>query len=382
MESEFQAGQFKSNHHNKLYEYKSFLPALINRSYQWKDNRIPVLLEEATRLLGELNAYSTLLPDVDFSIKMHIRNEAVKSSRIEGTQTGMDEAVLPEEEISPEKRNDWQEVQNYIAALNSSIEMVKTIPLSMRLIKDAHKILLRGVRGQIKQPGEIRISQNWIGGANLQTAFFIPPHPDDLANLTKDLEFFWHNPNLLMPNLIKIAISHYQFETIHPFSDGNGRIGRLLITLQLIEMDILKKPTLYISDFFERNKGSYYDSLTLVRARNDLDQWILFFLTAVAETAKKGISTFGTIIALKAEYEKVILNLGGRRAKLAHRLLMELFSDPIVTSARAARLLGVSVSSANILVNELHRLEVLKELTGFSRNRIFRLNRYLELFNG
>ncbi len=375
----FIAGGYKKYFFGKDHEYQSFVPSLVNQPYEWSDKRIPVLLEEAVRLVGELNAYSVLVPDVDFFIQMHVRNEALKSSRIEGTRTEMDEAILPEEEISPEKRNDWLEVQNYIKALNYSISRLKELPICMRLLQEAHDILLTGVRGEHKRPGAIRESQNWIGGANIQTAAFIPPHPNDLPDLTKDLELFWHNKGLNMPHLIRMAISHYQFETVHPFLDGNGRIGRLLITLHLIELGVLKKPVLYLSDFFERNKGQYYDALTFVRTRNDMDQWILFFLTAIIETAKKGKDTFERIIALRKQYEQRIMELG-RRAKLAHALLMKLFSDPAINTANAAKILNISVSAANTLINKLSHMEVLKEVTGFSRNRIFVLQEYLDLF--
>jgi len=378
-QDKFISGVYKKNFTGKDYEYKSFIPTPINQPYKWQDQRIPVFLEEAMRLVGELNAYSILVPKVDFFIQMHVRNEAVKSSQIEGTRTGMDEAILPEEEIDPEKRDDWEEVQNYIKAMDKSIVRLKELPVSMRLLQEAHKILLSGVRGEHKQPGEIRQAQNWVGGTNIQNAAFIPPSPDDMIESLRDLEFFWHNKGLNMPNLIKMAISHYQFETIHPFNDGNGRIGRMLIGLHLIELGILRKPTLYLSDFFERNKSAYYDSLTFVRERNDLDQWIIFFLSAVIETAKKGKDTFEKIIELRSRYEKKILELG-RRAKLADKLLLELFSAPAFRVSDAAKYLNNSVAGTNRLIGEMERVGIIKEITGFSRNRIFVLYEYLELF--
>jgi Fic family protein len=377
--SKYQAGYYKKHFHNKEYEYKSFFPTPVNDPYQWEDKRVPVLLEDAVRLLGELNAYSILIPDVDFFIAMHVRNEALKSSRIEGTRTEMDEAILPEEEIAPEKRDDWIEVQNYIKALNMSIEKLKELPICMRLLKDAHKILFSGVRGAHKQPGEIRTSQNWIGGTNIKTASFIPPHQDDLPEILKDFEYFLHNKSLLMPHLIQIAIAHYQFETIHPFSDGNGRIGRLLITLHLVDLGILKKPTLYLSDYFEKNKGQYYDGLTFVRTQNNMDQWLIYFLSAIIETAKNSKEMFEKIIELRSRYEQKIMGFG-KRAKLAHKLLLKLFADPAITASKAAKSLNISISSANLLVNEFSHVDILKEITGFSRNRIFVLSEYLELF--
>ena len=370
----FKAGEFRQQ-----YQYRSFSPAPVNHGWSWDDGRVGTLLEQATKALGELNAFSLIVPDVDLFIEMHIVKEANQSSRIEGTQTQMDEAVMDIEQIAPERRNDWQEVQNYIHAMNQAIAGLETLPLSTRLIRQTHEILLSGVRGEHKTPGEFRISQNWIGGTSLHDAVFIPPHQDEVPDLMSDLEKFLHNGTIEVPHLIRIAIAHYQFETIHPFLDGNGRIGRLMITLYLIEHGMLNKPSLYLSDFIEKHKGAYYDALTTVRVSNDLLHWVRFFLNAMVETAKTGCETFQAILALRQAVEGKIVTLG-RRAESGRRLLLHLYRKPVINGAQVSALLAVTPRAANNLIQDLVALGILQEITGYKRNRIFAFQDYLELF--
>lgn len=370
---------FKAGKWQPRYQYKSFEPVPVNHEWIWEDPTINSLLEQANRALGELNAFSMIVPDIDLFIEMHVVKEAQTSSKIEGTQTGIDEALMPEEQIRPEKRDDWREVRNYIDAVNTAIAELQTLPLSNRLLKQTHAILMQGVRGEHKQPGEFRTSQNWIGGSNLSDASFIPPHHDGVPELMSDLEKFWHNEEIVVPHLIRIAISHYQFETIHPFLDGNGRIGRLLIPLYLVSHGLLAKPSLYLSDFFERNRASYYDALMRVRVSNDLIHWVRFFLSGVAQTATKGRDVFRQILVLRTEAEHATLDLG-KRAASARQALNVLYRKPILDASELEKALEITTPTANRIINTLIEKNILVEVTGQQRGRIYAFDRYLKLF--
>lgn len=373
--SDYKAGTWR-----KGYQYQYFLPEKINHSFVWTDEGINELLEKASLRLGELNSFSRFVPDPDMFIKMHIFKEAVTSSRIEGTQTNIEEAIIEEREINPEKRDDWREVNNYVTAMNTAIEELRTLPLSNRLIRNTHKILLSSGRGEHKSPGEFRKSQNWIGGASLADAVFIPPAHTELPDLLADLESFLHNTDIKIPHLIRIAIAHYQFETIHPFLDGNGRIGRLLITLYLVSAGILEKPLLYLSEFFEKNKTLYYDNLELVRTKNDIRQWLKFFLTGIIQTAENGEATLHKITDLKATIEREKILTMGKRTKQGSVLLHALFSKPVVTTKDVQTITSLSPKAANDLVQAFLAAGILNETTGYQRNRVFSFEAYLRLF--
>jgi len=373
--------EFKAGYLRKGYKYQYFLPEPINHEFTLSDSIISSLLEKASLRLGELNSFARFVPDADLFIKMHVYNEAVLSSRIEGTRTLINEALLEEKDIDPEKRDDWEEVDKYVAAMDYALAALKNLPLSSRLIWDTHKKLLDRGRGQQKNPGEYRRSQNWIGGSTLQDAVFIPPVHEEVPKLMSDLEKFLHNTEIQVPHLIRIAIAHYQFETIHPFLDGNGRIGRLLITLYLVSSGVLERPLLYLSDFFDRYRSLYFDNLMLVRQKNDLGQWVKFFLTAVAETAEKSVSTLNEILQLKASLAQSLYPALGKRLKAGQALFAALFSTPVVNTRIVRKITGLSPKATNDLIGKFLELGILKETTGYQRNRIFMFNSYLDLFN-
>ncbi|WP_394807855.1 Fic family protein [Nitrosomonas sp.] len=373
--------QYQSGQYQKGYEYCYFMPSSINDEWVWQAPQVNRLLEKAAVRLGELNSFARLVPNINLFIQLHVTKEAVVSSRIEGTQTNMREAVLPESEILPEHRNDWREVQNYKQALNQAINDLKTLPLSSRLLKQTHAILLQSVRGEHKMPGEFRTSQNWIGGHSLADAAFIPPHHQHVNDLMGDLEHFLHNQDIHVPALIRIAIAHYQFETIHPFLDGNGRIGRLLIPLFLVSEGILDKPLLYLSSYFEKNKGLYYDNLMVVREKNDMLQWLKYFLVGIELTASLAVSTLSNIITLKAKLEQNLQVNFGRRAASAQLLLNALFIQPATSVDAVQKICDTSYKTANELVAQMCKHGILQEITGQTRNRVFIFAEYLAIFS-
>jgi Fic family protein len=370
---------FRSGRDVQQGHYKSFQPTPINRAWQLDNMELIQLLGQADRELGRLDMYSDYIPNLDLYIRMHVLKEATQSSKIEGTQTNMEEALLEKEDVALDKRDDWEEVQNYVAAMNGAIANLQVLPFSARLIRDTHKTLMQGVRGTHKQPGNFRHSQNWIGGATIDDAVFVPPVHTSIGELIGDIEKFLHNDTIYFPELLKIALVHYQFETIHPFLDGNGRAGRLLITLYLISKGMLKQPVLYMSDFFERNRSLYYDNLMRVREKNDLLQWFKFFLVGIIETAKSGITTFDNILKLQKQVEAQIRTLGSRSAN-AQKVVHYLYQRPMIDAAKVGEVVGISPASAYKLIADLEQFGILNEITGGKRGKRYVYYDYLQLF--
>lgn len=372
---EYTAGKYIN-----MNDYKAFMPSLINHNWGWDDTKLDNLLSEANRQIGELNAYSVLIPNVDLYIKMHVKIEANKSSRIEGTRTTIDEDFMDITDINPEKRNDWEEVQNYVKAINYGIERVNAgFPVCTRLIREIHKILMNGVRGERKTPGEFRISQNWIGGSMPSKATYVPPPHTEISDLLTDFEKFINNFEIDTPDLIKIAILHYQFESIHPFLDGNGRIGRLLIPLYIQSKGMLDKSCLYISDYIEKNKDEYYDCLTRVRTKNDMIGWIKFFLTAVIETSKVAKDKFKKVVEFTQKMDKEILDIPVK-SENAKKVLELLYNEPVINRKKLIELTGITESTIKNIIRSFLEKEILIEITGYTRNQIFKFQKYTDLF--
>lgn len=371
---------FHSGHWIKRAGYRSFEPALIDRPWLIDNSLVLEALSKADRHLGRLDMFSEYVPNLDLFIEMHVTKEATKSSRIEDTRTEIEEAILPEDEIAIERRDDWKEVHNYILAMRQSKEALNTLPFSNRLLREAHSTLMQGVRGTAKMPGEFRTSQNWIGGSNPGNARFVPPIHENIPELMGDLETFAHNDDLHMPPLLKAGIMHYQFETIHPFLDGNGRIGRLMVPLYLISNGILKQPVLYLSDYLERNREEYYERLSRVRDQQDLSGWLHFFLDGVAETAKNGVDTFNRILQLKQHWEKEMSEWKPRTAH-GQRLFNHLFVQPWINAALVSQTCEVSIATAYTLLERFVGAGLLKETTGAKRGKLYLFEPYLKLFH-
>ena len=372
--------KYKSGEYIKMNDYKAFIPSKINYNWGWDDTKLDKLLAEANIQIGELNAYSLLIPNVDLYIKMHVKIEANKSSRIEGTRTTVEEDLLDVADVNPEKRDDWEEVQNYVKATNYGVQRIREgFPVCTRLIREIHKILMTGVRGEHKTPGEFRTSQNWIGGSMPSTAVYVPPPHTEVAECLSDFEKFKNNEEIDTPDLIKIAILHYQFESIHPFLDGNGRIGRLLIPLYIQSKGMLEKSCLYISDYIERNKDTYYDMLTRARTHSDMISWIKFFLVAVIETAKTAKDKFRSVVELTMEMDKVILDLPVKPEN-ARKVIDVLYNEPVINRKKLIEITNMKPSTLKDTVNALLEHNIILETTGYSRNQIFAFQRYIDLF--
>jgi Fic family protein len=341
------------------------------------------LLSDADRALGRLDGSIQTLPHPDLFVMMYVRKEAVLSSQIEGTQSSLQDLLAAEAEVlRPDRPRDVEEVVNYVRAINHGLTRLDALPVSVRLICEIHRELLEGVRGSQLTPGVIRTSQNWIGpgGCTLAEATFVPPPPSEVPSALNQLEKFLHREDDI-PLLIKVGLAHAQFETIHPFLDGNGRVGRLLITFLLSERQVLHKPVLYLSHYFKRNRLSYYEHLQNVRDHGDWESWLSFFLRGVTEVSAEAANTARRILLLREEDRRLITEHLGRAAGNGHRVLEHLYQRPIISVDDVRTLTGVTYSAANQLVDRLVEHGIVSEFTGQRRNRRFRYDAYVRLFS-
>lgn len=363
--------------------YSAFIPTPLPPvpPLQMDDETLE-LISRADRALGRLDGSIQTLPDPDLFVFMYIRKEAVFSSQIEGTQSSLNDVLEAEAEIlNPRRPGDTHEVLSYVKALRFGLERLKELPVSIRLIREIHQQLLEETKGREQNPGEIRTTQNWIGpsGSTLRNASFIPPPPDAVPHTLGQLESFLHETDPI-PSLIKIGLAHAQFETIHPFLDGNGRMGRLLITFLLCERNILQQPVLYLSHFLKRHRTQYYDMLQNIRDNGSWEEWIKFFLTAVEEVSQEATSTARRIVNLREEHRHIITENFGRTAANGLRVLERLFSQPITSVKVLADHTQVSFTAANQLMQRFMEHHILIEMTGNTRNRVFGYRSYIDLF--
>lgn len=363
--------------------YRAFIPKPLPPAPPVEvSGSLQTVLSRADYALGRLDGAILTLPNPDLFVYMYVRKEAVLSSQIEGTQSSLQNLLAAEARLlDPETPSDVNEVINYVRAMNYGLERLSKLPVSVRLIKEIHSELMRGVRGGKLTPGELRTSQNWIGpaGCTLAEATFVPPPPHEVPQLLGDLEKFLHAQDDI-PALIRVGLVHAQFETIHPFLDGNGRIGRLLITFLLVEKGLLRKPVLYLSHYFKRHRAEYYERLQAVRDAGEWEGWLEFFLRGVAKVSEEATQTAAAILRMREEYRAKITDHLGRAAANGHRIMEKLFEQPIITVATVREWLGVTPAGANNLVRRLVEIGLLREITGYSRNRRFRFEPYLRLF--
>lgn len=364
--------------------YRAFIPEpLPPKPPIQLTGEVQRLLSEADRALGRLDGSVLTLPNPDLFVFMYVRKEAVLSSQIEGTQSSLQDLLAAEAHILGEGRpRDVDEVVNYVRAMNHGLARLAKLPVSVRLIREIHTELMKGVRGSELTPGELRRSQNWIGpaGCTLAEATFVPPPPAEVPAALGALEKFLHNGEDILL-LIKIGLAHAQFETIHPFLDGNGRVGRLLITFLLCERGALHKPVLYLSHYLKRHRQAYYDHLQAVRERGDWESWLTFFLRGVAEVSVQAAETARKILQLREDHRKKITEHLGRAAGNGHRVLERLYERPIMSVSDVRELLGTTFAGANQIVQRLVDLKILAEITGQARNRRFRYDAYVRLFD-
>ena len=360
-------------------KYRAFIPNKLPFSIKM-DDVLQSLLSDANTALGRLDGVADILPDVDFFILMYVRKEATLSSRIEGTQATFVDVLKAEANIKDvDVHKDVDEVLNYINAMNYGLKRLKKLPLSSRLIKEIHKILLHGVRGKLKLPGEFRRSQNWIGGPSIRTAVFVPPPHVEMESLMSNLEKYLNDVSPASV-LLKTGIMHVQFETIHPFLDGNGRVGRLLMTFYLCQKKLLKRPLLYLSDYFNLHRQVYYDKLNAAREKDDLEGWLKFYLEGVVETSKQALDTAKKIIKMRERHKDIVIGMG-RVVDRSNILLNELFKSPMVRIKDVEKITGLSNPNAIVLVDKFERAGLLKEITGHRRNRIYIYDEYVKLFS-
>ena len=369
---------------NQPSGYKAFIPADLPPDPPIAmDDELQTLLSAADRSLGRLDGSIQTLPDSDLFVLMYVRKEAVLSSQIEGTQSSLNDLLRAEARIfDPDRPSDVKEVSNYVAALNYGLERLEGLPVSIRLIREIHERLLKGVRGAHLRPGELRESQNWIGpaGATLNNAAFVPPPPHEVPNALSNMERFIHSKDT-MPPLIRIGLTHAQFETIHPFLDGNGRVGRLLITFLLCQQEILQSPVLYLSHFLKANRAEYYEQLQNTRVDGGWESWLKFFLRGVAQVSREATETARAIVDRReADREKIVDQLG-RVAGNALKVHELLFKFPLISVNPIAEMLDVSFTSANRLIDRMVEIGILVEATGNSRNRVFQYQNYINIFS-